>query len=99
MLTNCFPLKTGIDFVQEKFLKQGPQDNESAAEQAKDKLIADAIRNGYKNATGNEFPIKEKKNNNSSSSNNNNNNNGNNSGNGNSGGPDLAGLGKKFGLF
>ncbi|EAU92197.1 hypothetical protein CC1G_08820 [Coprinopsis cinerea okayama7 len=34
----------GVDFVQEKFLGQGPQDNESAFEQMKDKQIADAIR-------------------------------------------------------
>ena len=59
----------GIDFVQEKFLGQGPQDNESAVEQAKDGMIADAIRNGYKNATGNEFPIKEKNSSNSNSNN------------------------------
>lgn len=32
--------QTAIDFVQEKFLGQGPQDNESAFEQAKDKQIA-----------------------------------------------------------
>lgn len=40
--------------------KQGPQNNESAAEQAKDKLIADTIRDQYKKATGKDFPIKEK---------------------------------------
>ncbi|MCL6395109.1 hypothetical protein EXT73_35165 [Pectobacterium atrosepticum] len=34
----------GVDFVQERFLGQGPQDNESALEQMKDKQIADAIR-------------------------------------------------------
>ncbi|KAK1836541.1 hypothetical protein QBC39DRAFT_296580 [Podospora conica] len=53
-------LDKGIDFVQEKFFGQGPQHNEHAAEQAKDKLIADTIREQYKKATGNEFPIKEK---------------------------------------
>jgi len=31
----------GIDFVQEKFLGAGPQDNESAIEQAKDEHISD----------------------------------------------------------
>ena len=46
--------------VQEKVLKSGPQDNESAAEQAKDRFIADQIRDNYKKATGKDFPIKEK---------------------------------------
>ena len=50
----------GIDFVQERFLGQGPQNNESAFEQAKDKQIADAIRQGYQKATGSEFPMKGK---------------------------------------
>ncbi|KAK4450819.1 hypothetical protein QBC34DRAFT_66103 [Podospora aff. communis PSN243] len=53
-------LDKGIDWVQENVLKQGAQHNESAAEQAKDKMIADAIRDQYKKHTGNEFPIKEK---------------------------------------
>jgi len=35
---------SGVDFVQEKFLGQGPQDNESAVEQAKDEQISDFIR-------------------------------------------------------
>ncbi|TGZ76308.1 hypothetical protein EX30DRAFT_312620 [Ascodesmis nigricans] len=34
-------LDKAIDFVQEKFLGQGAQDNESALEQAKDKQIAE----------------------------------------------------------
>ncbi|KAK6532873.1 hypothetical protein TWF281_007045 [Arthrobotrys megalospora] len=34
-------LDKGIDYVQEKYLGQGPQDNESAAEQAKDEAISD----------------------------------------------------------
>jgi len=50
----------GIDWVQEKFLKEGSQTNESATEQAKDKLIASSIRDGYKKATGKDFPIGEK---------------------------------------
>lgn len=58
-------LDKGIDFVQEKFLGQGPQNNESAVEQAKDKMIAQTIRDGYKSSTGNEFPIKSKGDNNS----------------------------------
>jgi hypothetical protein len=33
--------RIGIDFVQEKFLGAGPQDNESAFEQAKDEQISD----------------------------------------------------------
>mgnify|MGYP001296129999 CR=1 FL=1 len=55
-----FPPCTGIDWVQEHILKQGPQNNESAAEQAKDKVIADVIRDGFHKATGKPFPIKEK---------------------------------------
>jgi len=35
---------TGVDFVQEKFMGQGSQDNESAVEQAKDEQISDFIR-------------------------------------------------------
>jgi hypothetical protein len=46
--------------VQEKFLGQGPQDNESAIEQAKDEQISDYIRSGYKSATGSDIPIKDK---------------------------------------
>ncbi|KAL6243848.1 hypothetical protein RBB50_009282 [Rhinocladiella similis] len=53
-------LDKGIDFVQERFLGQGPQDNESALEQAKDDQIADFIRKQYKSTTGNDFPIKDK---------------------------------------
>lgn len=34
-------IMTGIDFVQEKFMGQGAQDNESAVEQAKDEQISD----------------------------------------------------------
>jgi hypothetical protein len=51
---------------------QGPQDNESAAEQAKDEVISDMIRDKYKvsregqepanaqGATGSDFPIADK---------------------------------------
>lgn len=46
--------------MQEHILGQGPQDNESAIEQAKDRMIANAIRDQYKKATGREFPIKKK---------------------------------------
>lgn len=53
-------LSLGIDWVQEKVLKQGPQNNENAAEQAKDKLIADTIRDQYKKQTGKDFPGKAK---------------------------------------
>ncbi|KIW88005.1 uncharacterized protein Z519_11115 [Cladophialophora bantiana CBS 173.52] len=53
-------LDKGVDFVQEKFLGQGPQDNESAVEQAKDEQISDFIRNQYKSATGKDFPVKDK---------------------------------------
>lgn len=51
---------TGVDFVQEKFLGQGPQDNESALEQAKDEQISDFIRGQYKSATGKDMPIQDK---------------------------------------
>ncbi|KAK0645765.1 hypothetical protein B0T16DRAFT_296178, partial [Cercophora newfieldiana] len=57
--TKPFP-HSGIDWVQENVLKQGNQNNESAAEQAKDKLIAETIRDQYTKATGKEFPVKEK---------------------------------------
>lgn len=40
--------RAGVDFVQEKFLGQGPQDNESAIEQAKDEQISDFIRDKCK---------------------------------------------------
>ncbi|KAH7401813.1 hypothetical protein DE146DRAFT_754422 [Phaeosphaeria sp. MPI-PUGE-AT-0046c] len=53
-------LDKGVDFVQEKFLGQGAQDNESALEQAKDEQISDYIRSGYKSATGSDVPIKDK---------------------------------------
>ncbi|KAL9079632.1 MAG: hypothetical protein Q9157_001517 [Trypethelium eluteriae] len=49
-----------VDMVQEKVLGQGPQDNESAIEQAKDEQISDYIRGQYKSTTGTDFPIKDK---------------------------------------
>lgn len=39
---------------------QGPQDNESAVEQAKDEAISDAIRGKYREATGSDIPIQDK---------------------------------------
>ncbi|KAI9052559.1 hypothetical protein LZ554_003902 [Drepanopeziza brunnea f. sp. 'monogermtubi'] len=53
-------LDKGIDYVQEKFMGQGAQDNESAVEQAKDEQISDFIRGQYKSATGKDIPIKDK---------------------------------------
>ncbi|KAK5064228.1 hypothetical protein LTR84_000061 [Exophiala bonariae] len=53
-------LDKGVDFVQEKFLGQGPQNNESAAEQAKDEQISDFIRGQYKTQTGKDFFVKDK---------------------------------------
>lgn len=50
----------GVDFVQEKFMGQGDQSNESAAEQQKDEVISDMIRDKYKGVTGSDFPIKDK---------------------------------------
>ncbi|KAK4035013.1 hypothetical protein C8A01DRAFT_38525 [Parachaetomium inaequale] len=55
-------LDKGIDWVQENVFKQGAQNDESAAEQAKDSMIAKQIREQYKNATGKDFPLKEKEN-------------------------------------
>ncbi|KAL1749715.1 hypothetical protein FB107DRAFT_267713 [Schizophyllum commune] len=53
-------LDKGVDWVQEHVLGQGPQNNESALEQAKDEQISDAIRRGYKSTTGKEFPVADK---------------------------------------
>ncbi|KAF8652798.1 hypothetical protein AX16_004151 [Volvariella volvacea WC 439] len=49
-------LDKAIDLFQEHILKEGPQNNESALEQAKDKIIADTIRDNYKKITGHNFP-------------------------------------------
>ncbi|KAK1757208.1 hypothetical protein QBC47DRAFT_459833 [Echria macrotheca] len=53
-------LDKGVDWVQEHVFKQGPQNNESALEQAKDERISDTIREQYKKATGKNFPIADK---------------------------------------
>ncbi|KAK4939361.1 hypothetical protein LTR10_020348 [Elasticomyces elasticus] len=53
-------LDKAVDYVQEKFLGQGPQNNESAMEQMKDEQISDFIRAKYKSTTGSDFPIKDK---------------------------------------
>ncbi|KAJ9200645.1 hypothetical protein DTO021D3_2664 [Paecilomyces variotii] len=53
-------LDKGVDFVQEKVLNQGPQDNESAIEQAKDEQISDFIRAQYKSTAGKDFPVPDK---------------------------------------
>jgi hypothetical protein len=50
------PTLPAIDMFQEKVLKEGAQDNESGTEQAKDNMIADALRSGYKNVTGKDIP-------------------------------------------
>ena len=50
----------GIDYVQENFLGQGKQDNESAVEQAKDEQISDFIRGQYKSQAGKDFPVADK---------------------------------------
>lgn len=41
-------------------MNQGAQDNETATEQAKDNMIAETIRNQYKERTGSDFPIQDK---------------------------------------
>ncbi|KAI5803622.1 hypothetical protein DFH27DRAFT_500109 [Peziza echinospora] len=53
-------LDKGVDFVQERVLGQGAQNNESALEQAKDEQISDFIRGQYKGTTGKEFFVKDK---------------------------------------
>ncbi|RSL77465.1 hypothetical protein BHE90_012189 [Fusarium euwallaceae] len=53
-------LDKAVDYVQEKFLGQGDQSNESAAEQAKDEAISDFIRDKYKESTGKEFFVEDK---------------------------------------
>ncbi|KAJ4132827.1 hypothetical protein NW754_015641 [Fusarium falciforme] len=53
-------LDKAVDYVQEKFLGQGNQSNESAAEQAKDEAISDFIRGKYKETTGKEFFVEDK---------------------------------------
>ncbi|KAL2689420.1 hypothetical protein Neosp_003474 [[Neocosmospora] mangrovei] len=53
-------LDKAVDYVQEKFLGQGDQSNESAAEQAKDEAISDFIRDKYKESTGKEFFVDDK---------------------------------------
>ncbi|OAA74228.1 hypothetical protein ISF_01129 [Cordyceps fumosorosea ARSEF 2679] len=53
-------LDKAVDFVQEKVLGQGQQNNETAAEQAKDEAISDYIRDKYKDTTGSDFPIADK---------------------------------------
>ena len=58
--TLALTLITGVDFAQEKFMGQGPQDNESAVEQAKDEQISDFIRSKYKSTTGSDVPVKDK---------------------------------------
>ena len=50
----------GVDVVQEKFMGQGDQSNESAVEQAKDEQISDFIRDKYKSTTGSDVPIADK---------------------------------------
>lgn len=51
---------SGVDIVQERFMGQGQQSNETAAEQAKDEVISDMIRDKYKGMTGSDFPIADK---------------------------------------
>ncbi|KAK7435200.1 hypothetical protein VKT23_019770 [Stygiomarasmius scandens] len=53
-------LDKAVDFVQEHVFHQGPQNNESAAEQAKDEMISDQIRAQYKSFSGKDFPIADK---------------------------------------
>lgn len=52
--------RAGVDWVQEHVLGQGPQNNESAFEQAKDEQISDYIRKQYKSTTGSDVPVQDK---------------------------------------
>ncbi|TVY52745.1 hypothetical protein LCER1_G006088, partial [Lachnellula cervina] len=54
-------LDKAIDLIQDKVLAQGPQDDESALEQAKDEQVSDFIRAQYEKGTGREFPVGDKK--------------------------------------
>jgi capsid protein len=45
---------------QEHILRQGPQNNESAFEQAQDRAIADSIKHQFENITGKHFSGKDK---------------------------------------
>ncbi|KAL7415706.1 hypothetical protein BDY24DRAFT_267539 [Mrakia frigida] len=49
-----------VDYIQEHVMGGGDQSNESAAEQAKDEMISDQIREAYKSATGKEFFVADK---------------------------------------
>jgi hypothetical protein len=42
---------------QEHVMKSGPQSNESAIEQAKDQQIKEALKSGFKSATGKDIPF------------------------------------------
>ncbi|KAF9044078.1 hypothetical protein BJ165DRAFT_1528646 [Panaeolus papilionaceus] len=50
-------LDKAVDLVQEHVFSVGPQNNETAVEQAKDKAIADGLRTGYKSVTEKDIPI------------------------------------------
>ncbi|RDB19478.1 hypothetical protein Hypma_013622 [Hypsizygus marmoreus] len=50
-----------IDFVQEHVFGAGPQDNESAFEQLKDKQIAETIKDQFRKVTGHESAASSKK--------------------------------------
>lgn len=52
-----FFFSKAVDLVQEHVFSVGPQNNETAVEQAKDKAIADGLRTGYKSVTEKDIPI------------------------------------------
>ena len=54
------PKLTLLNPVLQNVMNQGVQDNETATEQAKDNMIAETIRNQYKERTGSDFPIQDK---------------------------------------
>ncbi|KAL7409698.1 hypothetical protein BDY24DRAFT_444609 [Mrakia frigida] len=53
-------LNKSIDWVQKVLGSTTDQSDESAAEQAKDRVIASQIRNQYERMTGKTFPLKKK---------------------------------------
>jgi len=53
-------LDKAIDFFQNHVWNEGAQDDESAIEQLKDEQIATGIKLAYKNATGHDFPSRDK---------------------------------------
>ena len=52
--------RTGVDSVQEKFVGQGSQGNQSVVQQAKAKQISDFLRSEYKSTADPNLSTKDK---------------------------------------